>query len=157
MGLSLWSPVKFKIYERRRGFSSEGDVVLQIREQHEREICKTEQYKIMNNLETNDLSWQEWSEDEGITVIASQAPLSEIPWPHIWADLGGGGVYCSCGLWLLRLYDALLYTALCFHTTQPLQLNCSHKDEPRRGTENNMSQSKTRRFSFGSNWTVSSD
>lgn len=61
------------------------------------EICKTEQYNIMNNLETNDLSWQEWFEDEGITVIVSQAPLSEIPWPHIWADLGVGGSIVHVG------------------------------------------------------------
>lgn len=35
---------------------SQDDVALQIREQHEREICKTEQYKIMNNLGASDLS-----------------------------------------------------------------------------------------------------
>lgn len=32
----------------------EEDVALQIREQHEREICKIEQYQIMNNLEDSD-------------------------------------------------------------------------------------------------------
>lgn len=54
---SLWpclliSAVKFKIYEARRGSQSEDDVALQIRQRHEREICKIEQYKNMNNLET---------------------------------------------------------------------------------------------------------
>ena len=70
----------------------------------------------MNKLEDSDLSWQDWFEGEGITVIASEAPPLEIPQPPlpppVGADWGGQGVCRSCGLWLLRLYDALLYTAL---------------------------------------------
>lgn len=44
----------------------------------------------MNNLEASDLSWQEWSEGEGITVIASQAPPLEIPHPPM-GQTGRGG------------------------------------------------------------------
>lgn len=45
----------------------------------------------MNNLEASDSSWQERSEDEGITVIASQAPPLEIPHPPM-GQTGGVGV-----------------------------------------------------------------
>lgn len=45
----------------------------------------------MNKLEDSDLSWQDWFEGEGITVIASEAPPLEIPYPPHWGRLGGVG------------------------------------------------------------------
>lgn len=49
----------------------------------------------MNKLEDSDLSWQDWFEGEGITVIASEAPPLEIPQPPlpppVGADWGGAG------------------------------------------------------------------
>lgn len=42
----------------------------------------------MNNWETSDLSWQEWTKGEGITVITSQALPSEIP--HLSVGQTGG-------------------------------------------------------------------
>lgn len=42
--------------------------------------------KKKNKLEDSDWSWQDWFEGEGITVIASEAPPLEIPYPPIGAD-----------------------------------------------------------------------
>lgn len=88
---------------------------------HKVEICKAGRYLNMNNWETSDLSWQEWSEGEGITVIASQTQPLVSPPPL--SPLNGGrlgrmgGVCQSCGLRLLRVCDALLYRALCLTLT----------------------------------------
>lgn len=94
---SLWpclliSVVKFKIYEGRRGCLSEEHVELQIREKHEREICKIEWYKNVNNLEASDLSWQEWIWGwRYYSNCLSGATLGDPPPPN-GTDWGGGGL-----------------------------------------------------------------
>ena len=110
---------------------------------------------LKNYLEDSDLSGQEWSEGEGITVIASQAPPLETPpttttttttprWGRLGVERWWGVSDCrSCGLWLLRLYDAPLFVSRSSHCHSKSQTTQAVNNK--RGTENKKSHFETGR------------